>query len=509
MKKRALISVSDKKGIVEFAKGLAKLGWEIISTGGTAKVLNNAGVKVVPIQEITGSPEAFDGRMKTISFNVASGILFDRQNPKHQNQAKELNIKPIDLVVVNLYPFQEVIKREISENEVIENIDIGGPTMIRAAAKNFENVTVVSDPKDYSKILKELKKYGEIKKETRRKLVLKVFELTTFYDETIFNHFSKLWGSVIKSKEKIVNLRYGENPHQEAVFCPVSLKDKLAIMRFKILQGKEISFNNILDIDSALNLISKIGGNEPAAVVIKHGNPCGAALGKNAQDSFRKAWQGDPLSAFGGIICINRKVDDKLVHEMTKNFFEVLLAPEITKDAQEIFSQKPNIRILINLALKIPRLSKAKDLKAVRGGFLIQDSFQKEIKEKDLKFVTKKKPTKKQIKDLLFAFKICEASKSNTVTIVKNEQVLGNGAGQTARVYSTRQALAVAGKRTKRAVIASDGFFPFTDSVELFKKAGISAIIQPGGSLADGKVIKYCDKNNLSMVFTGVRGFKH
>lgn len=308
---------------------------------------------------------------------------------------------------------------------------------------------------------------------------------------------------------KKIKLRYGENPHQEGFFYPAETKDKLAITRFKILQGKELSFNNYLDIDAALSVISKIGDYKPAAVVIKHGNPCGVALGKNINEAFRKAWEGDPLSAFGGIIALNREVSTVLAKKMTKNFFEVMLAPKISKDVLEIFGAKPNTRVLVNPALQNPVLPKEKDKKIVRGGLLVQDVSKKEVKEKDLKFVTKKRPTKIQIKDLLFAFKVCGVSKSNTITIVKNEQVLGNGVGSTSRVYAAKTALDVAGKRAKGAVAASDGFFPFTDSLEVFKEAGISSIIQPGGSKADEEVIDYCNKNNISMVFTGIRGFKH
>jgi len=310
-------------------------------------------------------------------------------------------------------------------------------------------------------------------------------------------------------KPKIIKLRYGENPHQKGVFLPVESKDELAMPKFKILQGKELSFNNILDIDAALYVISKTGREKPAAIIIKHGNPCGAGLAKDIATAFQKAWEGDPLSAFGGIIAVNRTVDKKLAQNMTKNFFEVLLAPEVIKEAKEIFKTKPNIRILVNSNLKNPQLPKTKDIKFVRGGMLVQDIARKEVRTKDLKFVTKKRPTKAQIKDLLFAFNICEVSKSNAITIVKNEKVLGNGTGATARVYSAKRAVEIAEKRAKGGVAASDGFFPFTDSVELFKKAGIKAMIQPGGSLADKKVIEYCNKNNIAMVFSGIRGFKH
>lgn len=487
------------------AKELVDLGWEIISTGGTGKVLKKAGVKIIPAEKITKNPEAFDGRMKTISFQISSALLFDRDNPKHQKQAKTLNIEPIDIVINDLYPFQEVIKKEITEEEAIENIDIGGPTMIRAAAKNHKFVTVLTDKSDYDLVLKELKKFGETKKETRKKLALKVFKLMSEYDLAIFNYFSpETSGSLMP-----VRFRYGENPHQKGILLAAESRDKLAIPSFKIIQGKELSFNNFLDIDAAINVISRIGKERSASVVIKHGNPCGAAFGKNINESFKKAWGGDPLAAFGGIVVVNREVSNGLAKKMLENFFEILLAPKISKEAKKVFTQKPSIRVLLNPALSKPFLSKEKDAKNIRGGILIQDPSIKELKEKDLKFVTKKKPTKAQIKDLLFAFKICESSKSNTITVVKNEQVLGNGVGATSRVYSAMQALGVAGKRAKGAVVASDGFFPFADSLELFKKAKLSAIIQPGGSKADPEIINFCNKNNLSMVFSGVRGFKH
>lgn len=315
----------------------------------------------------------------------------------------------------------------------------------------------------------------------------------------------------MKDKKELIakELCYGENPHQKAMFLATSSKDKLAIPNFKIIQGNRLSLNNFLDIDSALNVISRIGKDKPASAIIKHGNPCGASFGKNIEEAFKKAWEGDSLSAFGGIIIVNREVSERLAKKMIKNFFEILLAPSISKKALIVFSQKPKVAVLLNPALKNPFLSKEKDVKNIRGGILLQDISQKELKLKDLKFVTRKKPTKAQIDDLLFAFKVCESSKSNSITIVKNKQVIGNGVGATSRVYAAKQALGVAGKRASGAVVASDGFFPFTDSAILFKKAKICAIIQPGGSIADQKVIDFCNKNNLAMIFTGVRGFKH
>lgn len=517
MKKRALISVTDKTGIVELAKELTGLGWEIISTGGTAKVLRKAGIKIIPIEKVTGNPEAFGGRMKTISFQIESAILFDRKNPKHVQQAKELDIKPIDMVVCNLYPFEKTVANPgVSGDEVIENIDIGGPTMIRAAAKNFKSVVVVIDPKDYPRIIRDLKDFGSlIPMDTRMYLAAKVFKRMADYEAAIDKFMAErfLNERVLRlSFRKGKELRYGENPHQKGKFySDENLTDPLAISNFKQLQGKALSFNNYLDIDAALYTISQIDRKNPTCVVIKHTNPCGAAIHPTSlYKAYEKAWQGDPLAAFGSIIAVNRIIYKSMAQKMLDGrFFEVLLAPEVDKRALEVFSKKPNLRILVNPTLENLKVSQQYDLKRVRGGILKQDADTYEVTKKDLKVVTKSKPTERQIQDLLFAWKVCKSTKSNTIVIAKDGMLLGSGAGQQSRVKCCKLAVSNAAARAKGAVAASDAFFPFSDGPEVLIKAGVKAIIQPGGSRNDQLTIDFCNKHKIVMVFCGVRCFRH
>lgn len=513
MKKRALISVYNKKGVVELAKKLEVLGWEIISTGGTAKVLAGAGIKIIPIEEITRSPEAFSGRMKTISFQVSSAILFDRENKEHVKQAKDLNIKPIDMIVCNLYPFEDTVAdSKNSKKEIIEMIDIGGPTMIRAAAKNFRSVIVVVDPKDYKRVISKLEK-GGVSSIDREILASKVFRVMANYNRAIDQYLSQDTKSELIpafSPGESVEFRYGENPHQKAWFYGFNTKDPLALSKFKKVQGKDSSFNNYLDADGALNAIVWLGNDRPACIVVKHTNPCGAAIRDNILEAFKEAWDGDSLAAFGGIIAVNREVDEELAEEMlTDRFFEVLLAPSISREAKEIFAKREKLIILINPNLENLEQTKEVDFKRVRGGMLVQEQDTKEISENDLEVVTNIRPTQIQIEDMLFAWKICRASKSNTIVMVKDQKLIGSGVGQQDRKRCCELAVSKAGEMAKGAVVASDAFFPFADGPELLAKAGVSAIIQPGGSIKDQEVVGFCNKHKIPMVFTRVRCFRH
>jgi len=522
MAKRALISVYNKDGIVEFAQSLVELGWEIVSTGGTAKVLQENGITIIPIEKVTGNPEAFSGRMKTISFQIESAILFNRSNPEHVRQAKELGITPIDLVVCNLYPFGEVIKKQdCSLQEAIENIDIGGPTMIRGAGKNL--IVVACDPKDYPMILKELEETGDVCQKTREMLAAKVFWMTADYDSKIDVYLSeKLAGDMVirmmfGGGEK---LRYGENPHQKACFyLDPDSNDPLAIHKFEKLQGKELSFNNFLDIDAVLFAISHFGGEKPVCAIVKHGNPCGLAIRETAFEAYRAAWyDGDPLAAFGGVMAINRIVDESLAREMLaeNKFFEILLAPEVTIEALELFQTKKSLRILVNPSLEKPVLPTGFDFKKVRGGILIQDMDTHEVIAEDLLIATQCPPAMEQINDLLFAWKLAKVSKSNTIVIAKDLTLIASGVGQKDRKKCCELCVSMAGERIKGAVAASDGFCPFPDAPKVLIDAGILAIIQPGGSIRDQETIDLCNERGIPMVFTSkdpknnmIRGFRH
>jgi phosphoribosylaminoimidazolecarboxamide formyltransferase/IMP cyclohydrolase len=526
MKKYALISVFNKEGVVVFAKGLEKLGWEIVSTGGTYGTLKKAGVRVTPIEKLTGNPEILDGGVKTISYQVAAGLLFDRERPEHARQMKQLEIKPIDLVVCNLYPFEETVSKKHSLKEAFEMIDIGGVTLLRAAAKNYNFVIALTDPKDYTGVLEELDKRGEVSTETRRELASKVFWKISEYDNVIDEYLAKelLENNVLKmSFCKGKKLRYGENPHLPGSFYKEVTKDSLALQNFESLQGKELSFNNILDVSAAVEALSEIGRKNPACVVIKHNSPAGAAVAETVERAYEVAWYGgDPLAAFGGVVAVNREVDKKLAANMLvrrgeKKFFEVLAAPGVTPEALKIFSKRKNLVILTNKGLVKPKLRRGFDYKFIRGGLLKQTFDSKEIKENDLRIVTKGGPTKKQIKDLLFAWSIVRLSKSNAVVIAKNQTLISSGVGQQDRKEACRIAVFKAtdearGKNKKTPigmVAASDAFFPFADGPEILIKAGVKAIIQPGGSIRDQETIDLCDKYGVPMVFTGIRSFKH
>ena len=511
--RRALISVYDKTGILPFAETLHELGIEIISTGGTAQLFKKEGIPVKEVSEVTKFPEMLSGRVKTLHPALHAGLLALRDDSVHLETLAEHNIKPIDLVVVNLYPFWDAVKSKTNEREIIEMIDIGGPSMLRSAAKNFRFVASVSDPSDYPKVIQELKNHDKtLSDETRRYLAGKVFQLTSYYDGLIQHylcdgaaknaaHFTE---KLNLQFHKVSDLRYGENPHQPGALYQEKDQNS-GVISAKKLNGKELSFNNILDLDAAWELVRAF--EEPACAIIKHTNPCGFAVGKNSHDAFKKAYDCDPLSAFGGIIGINRPVDAKTAKTILESgFMECVIASDFDKEALELLRTKKNLRLLAGGDDKsLPSF----DFKKVAGGLLIQDYDSKSISAQDLKCVTKKTPSKNEIADLLFAFKVCRYVKSNAIVIAKGGVTLGLGMGQTSRVDSCETAFRKAGKRAKEAVLASDGFFPKPDSIALAKKYGISAIIQPGGSIQDEAVIEAANRAKISMVITGVRHFRH
>jgi len=511
MIKRVLISVSDKEGVVEFAKELQNLGSEIISTGGTAKVLRDAGVRIKEVSEITGFPEILSGRVKTLHPKIEGGILSLR-NKEHENEMKKHGIEPIDMVVCNLYPFEAAIKKENVElGEVLENIDIGGPTMIRAAAKNFENVIVVVNPKRYVEIIQELKANGDISKERRSALATEAFEVTATYDSRINEFFKKKFCQSEKFPEflnlkfkKRLNLRYGENPHQKGAFYQDVVIDEPSISSAVQLQGKDLSYTNILDLNTALELVREF--KEPTVTIVKHMSPCAASSADTLLEAFEKAYNADPISAFGGIVGLNKIVDEKTAEKIASTFFDCVIAPDYEEKALNILRKRKNLRVM-----KSGELSKGKkeiDIVRVRGGILLQEHDDAEVRN-NLKFVTTKKPTPEQLESLLFAWKVVKYVKSNAIVVAKGKQTIGIGNGQTNRIDSVRIALQKAGAKARGGVLASDGFFPFKDSVEEAARNGISAIIQPGGSIKDQESIDSANEHDVAMVFTGIRAFRH
>lgn len=513
MIKRAIISVSDKTGIIEFAKELNDMGVEIISTGGTAKALLDAGIKVTSISDVTGFPECLDGRVKTLHPNIFAGILAMRDKKEHMDTLEELNISTIDMVVVNLYPFKETIQKNgVLLEEAIENIDIGGPSMLRAAAKNYKSVTVITDPADYGIVLSQLKENGGVDEQTRFKLAAKVFNHTAHYDSLIANY---LWEKAGLEKypqlltltfEKVQDLRYGENPHQQAAYYKDPLRTVGMLHNAEQLNGKELSYNNINDANAALELLKEF--REPACVAIKHANPCGVGIGSDIFEAYKKAYEADPVSIFGGIVAVNEEVDARTAEEMAKIFLEIIIAPSYSDDALKILKEKKNLRVLKLDGIKF-RPEKAFELKRVSGGLLVQDSDYDDFSMEDIKYVTEKKPTEEQMKDLLFAWKVVKHVKSNAIVIAKDGKTLGIGPGQTNRIWSAQMSIERAGEHVKGAVMASDAFFPFSDVAEAAANAGISAIIQPGGSIRDQDSIDVCNKAGIAMIFTGMRHFKH
>jgi phosphoribosylaminoimidazolecarboxamide formyltransferase/IMP cyclohydrolase len=512
MKRRALVSVSDKRGVEDFARRLSGMGFEIISTGGTAKALTEAGVEVVPVSEVTGAPEILGGRVKTLHPKIHGGILADLGDPDHVEQLVEQDIGPIDLVCINLYPFEETVAGGATEKEAIEQIDIGGPAMLRAAAKNFGSVTVVPSPEFYEEVLAALEGEGHFQAETRRRLALAAFRRTAEYDAAISDWLGERVEGVTEGfperrtvrYERVSGLRYGENPHQAAAYyAEVGVEHLLSGVG--ILQGREISFNNLYDLDAARTLLTDLGDfGAQAAVIVKHANPCGAALGASVADAYRKALASDPQSAFGGIVALSGEVDGDLASEISNTFTEILVAPGFTEEAREILSVRPNVRVLVAGPLSRP----AHSSKYVTGGVLLQASDAVED-DSEYRVVTETHPSPQQMEDLIFAWRVARVVKSNAIVLAKDRATVGVGAGQMSRVDSSGIAVRKAGKRARGAAAASDAFFPFADGVEALADAGIEAVIQPGGSVRDDEVVEAANRQGLAMVFTGRRHFFH
>ncbi|WP_209319691.1 bifunctional phosphoribosylaminoimidazolecarboxamide formyltransferase/IMP cyclohydrolase [Ancylomarina longa] len=509
--KRVLISVFDKSDVVDFAKELVELGWEIISTGGTSAKFKEAGISVMDISDLTKFPECFDGRVKTLHPNVEGGILAIRDNENHKKQMHDLGIEPIDIVVCNLYPFkQTILNAEASHEEIIENIDIGGPTMLRAAAKNYKFVSVITDPADYKKVISELKESGETRAATKEYLAAKVFEHTAHYDALISGYFnSKLKISdpqtLTLTFEKKQDLRYGENPHQKATFYSQIKGTEGTLTAAKKIHGKELSYNNIGDTDGALETLKEF--EEPTIVAAKHANPCGIGSADSISEAFRKAYDADPVSIFGGIVASNREIDKATAEIMSSIFLEVIVAPSYSIEAIKILTKKKNLRLLELANISKSDYSAMKG-KTVLGGFLIQEMDQK-LLGGELKIVTDRQPSEKEMEDLMFAWKTVKHAKSNGIAIAKDKTTCGVGPGQVSRIWALENAIRQGADRIQGSVLASDAFFPFADSVEAAHAAGITAIIQPGGSIRDQESIDLANKYGIAMVFTGMRHFKH
>ena len=506
MTKRALISVSDKTNIVEFAKGLEKYGFEVISTGGTYTHLKNNGVSCISIEDVTHFPEILEGRVKTLHPKIHGGLLSKRGNELHNKHVAENNIEYIDLVCVNLYPFEATVKKEgVSEEEIIENIDIGGPSMLRSAAKNFNDVTVVTDINDYEKVLEELEQ-GGITYETRRALAIKVFNTTASYDAAIANYFNKK-DNLIPEKLTLSyklqdSLRYGENPHQKAYHYVQDNNESYALQNAVQLHGKEMSYNNIQDASAALDILSEF--DETTCVAVKHMNPCGVATGNSVFEAYSRAYEADPVSIFGGIVAVNGKVDKETAEKMHSIFLEIILATDYDEEALEILTKKKNLRIY---KLSEKNNNHEQQIKSVRGGILVQDFNDKLADEYES--VTEKKVDESQQRDIEFGLKVVKHVKSNAIVVVKGGQTLGIGAGQMNRVGSCKIALEQAGEKAKGAVLASDAFFPMRDSADIAADYGIAAIVQPGGSIRDQESIDACNEKGVAMVFSKIRHFKH
>jgi phosphoribosylaminoimidazolecarboxamide formyltransferase / IMP cyclohydrolase len=516
--KRALISVSDKTGLVELAAELDRLDIEIISTGGTMKQLRDAGVHAVSITSFTGSPEVMDGRVKTLHPKVHGALLFRRNNPKDVEELDQLESKPIDLVIVNLYPFkQTVAKPDSNDQEIIENIDIGGPSMLRSAAKNHADVTVIVDPADYSALIDELRAHeGATSFEFRRRCAGKVFALTAEYETAIASYFQHgkptdtgLFAPNLNLRyNRASGLRYGENPHQEAAVYAEPGFRYATLLKAQVLSGKELSYNNYGDLDACLDML--LDFDEPFACILKHANPCGAAIGKTLAEAYKKAYDSDPLSAFGSIIGVNCEIDKdacELIHET--EFVECILAPGFAEGVFDKLKKKKTRRILALPELIGKRGADEKVFKFIRGGLLVQSADNHILDPKELKVVTKRTPSPKELTDLLFAWKVVKHTKSNAIVLAKDGGTVGIGMGQTSRVDSGFMAVKRAGARAAGAVMASDAFFPMPDGVEVGTNAGVTAIIQPGGSKGDDEAIAAADKAGAAMVMTGVRHFKH
>ncbi|MCD9073885.1 bifunctional phosphoribosylaminoimidazolecarboxamide formyltransferase/IMP cyclohydrolase [Staphylococcus epidermidis] len=491
--KKAILSVSNKSGIVEFAKALTNLDYELYSTGGTKRVLEDANINIKSVSELTQFPEIMDGRVKTLHPAVHGGILADRDKERHLEQLREQHIDLIDMVVVNLYPFQQTVAQpEVTETDAIENIDIGGPTMLRAAAKNFKHVTTIVHPSDYNEVIERIKNQ-QLDEAYRKSLMVKVFQHTNEYDHAIVNYF----------KDNKETLRYGENPQQSAYFVRTS-DSKHTIAGAKQLHGKQLSFNNIKDADAALSLVKKF--NEPTAVAVKHMNPCGVGIGQSIDEAFQHAYEADNQSIFGGIIALNRTVDVKLAEALHSIFLEVIIAPQFTEEALKILTQKKNIRLLqIDMTID----NAEQEFISVSGGYLVQDKDNKDVTRNDMTVATDTQPTEAQWEAMLLGWKVVSAVKSNAVILSNNKQTVGIGAGQMNRVGSAKIAIERAIEINDNVALVSDGFFPMGDTVEYAAEHGIKAIIQPGGSIKDQDSIDMANKYGITMVMTGMRHFKH
>ena len=509
MIRTALISVSDKEGIADFARQLSKLGIKIISTGNTAKLLKQNKIKVTLVSEITKFPEMLDGRIKSIHPNIFAGILADRKNKRHMNELKKLKIKPIDLVVINFYPFGETVKTNSKLKEVIENIDIGGPSLVRAAAKNNENVLVVVDKNDYDFVVDKIKS-KKITDDDRISLAAKAFSHTARYDSVINSYFNEVaknqFPDILNlTFKKIQNLRYGENPHQSASFYKELFVNESCVSTAKQLQGKELSFNNILDVDAAFELVKDF--QIPTSAVVKHTNPCGVASASTIEEAYRKAHETDSKSAFGSIVALNRNCNIEAAKLMKPLFIEVIICPKFEKGALNILKEKKNLRLLETGDVK--KQKTRYELKKVAGGILLQNDYYPEINEKNLKIATIRKPTKEELNALIFAYKVNKHVKSNSIVLAKDNVTVGIGAGQMSRVDAVKLAVMKSEGKCEGSVMSSDAFFPFRDGIDEAAKAGITAIIQPGGSIKDKEVIQAANEYNIAMVFTGVRLFRH
>jgi phosphoribosylaminoimidazolecarboxamide formyltransferase/IMP cyclohydrolase len=518
-KKRALISVSDKTGLADLAQSLLNLNYEIISTGGTAKFLQDQNLAVTAVEDITGFPECFDGRVKTLHPKIHGGLLARRDLESHMQSALELEIPMIDLVVVNLYPFEKTMLKQ-GENiaACIEQIDIGGPAMLRSAAKNYNSVVVLTDVADYQAVISELETHGEVSDESKLRLAAKVFTQTAFYDSLIAEYLkSKLElpeselisdnSNLILSYRKVTDLRYGENPAQKATAYSKAIPVENSLVAAKQLHGKELSYNNYADTDAAMSIVKEF--SKPTVVAVKHSNPCGIASADSIEEAWRKAYQADPVSIFGGIIVQNRPVTKIEAEEMTKIFLEVILAPAFEPDALEILMSKKNIRLLELPGLTEPYPAGTQMVKEIYGGLLLQDYDQKPIETEKHQVVTHAKPEQADLQDYYFAMKVVKHVKSNAIVLVKNEQTVGIGPGQPNRITSANIAIKQAGELAEGSIMGSDAFFPFADTVEAAYKAGVKGIIQPGGSLKDQDSIDFCNQHNIPMIFTGARHFKH
>jgi phosphoribosylaminoimidazolecarboxamide formyltransferase / IMP cyclohydrolase len=513
--KRAILSVTDKTGLVEFAQRLSALGIELISTGGTARLLRDSGIRVRDVSELTGFPEMLDGRVKTLHPKVHGGILHRREDSGHRAAVAGHGIEPIDMVVVNLYAFEKTAaKPGVELHELIENIDIGGPSMIRSAAKNFHDVAVVTSPADYDPIATELESSGgELSPASRWRLAQKAFATTAAYDSAIASTLERISGNGLQSREessfpevlrlsfnKVMDLRYGENPHQKAAMY--SDGSGKGVANGRQMQGKELSYNNIVDLQAAWDLAKEF--DEPFCAIIKHTNPAGAAIGRNLAEAYKKALECDPVSAFGGVIGVNRTIDEAAAEEMVKLFLEVIAAPAFDEGAKGTFSSKKNLRLV-----EIQDAPQKWALKNISGGILLQDVDARPLQESDLKVVSKRQPTPDEKRALLFAWKVCKHVKSNAIVYARDGQTIGVGAGQMSRVDSCKIGAMKAVLPLKETVAASDAFFPFPDGVEEIAKVGATAIIQPGGSVRDHEVIEAADRLGLAMIFTGIRHFRH